>query len=247
MMKRLLAAQILAVTLYLPIDSPAFATDATAANKPAMSLVELEVKAGKSDRYRDMIKTISRSAIENEPGTLALYAFRHQDNPYLTYRVEVYADDEAYKKHLASRAYQAFIQQAPEVVAKERKTELVPQFLGDKRIVQDEKTIDNLVIVDVKPEHQQAFKNIVLPEMAESLKVEEGVLAMYAATDAQNTRRWYFYEIYASAAAYQQHRATPHFRAYIAQTAQMSARKESVPVTPVLLTNKGGIRPDKTR
>ena len=63
---------------------------------------------------------------------------------------------------------------------------LEPQFLGDKPFVQNKETINNLVIVDVKPADQQAFRDIVLPEMAESLKVEPGVLAMYAATDAKN-------------------------------------------------------------
>lgn len=62
---------------------------------------------------------------------------------------------------------------------------------------------------------------------------------MYAGTDVNNPCRWYFYEIYASEADYQLHRLTPHFRDYIEQTAQMSDKKEAIPVEPEFLLNKG--------
>lgn len=102
--------------------------------------------------------------------------------------------------------------------------------------------INNFVIVDVKPEFSQAFKQVVLPEMAQSLNVEEGVLAMYAAIDKEKSNRWYFYEIYASQTAYEAHRNTPHFKDYLKQTADMTSYKESVAVIPDLLLNKGGLR-----
>ncbi len=79
------------------------------------------------------------------------------------------------------------------------------------------------MIVEVKPEFQSEFRNIVLPEMVESLKVEKGVLAMYAGTDSETPKRWYFYEIYASEEDYQLHRQTLHFPDYLRQTAHMSA------------------------
>lgn len=83
--------------------------------------------------------------------------------------------------------------------------------------------------------------------MQESLKIEKGVFAMYAATDIKNPNRWYFYEIYASDKDYQLHRQTPHFKEYLRQTAHMSIRKEVVPVKPVFLRNKGGIKPGMYR
>lgn len=111
----------------------------------------------------------------------------------------------------------------------------------------NERTINNLVIVEVKPEFQSEFRNIVLPEMVESLKVEKGVLAMYAGTDSETPKRWYFYEIYASEEDYQLHRQTLHFLDYLRQTAHMSARKDAIPVKPVFLRNKGGIKQEPQR
>lgn len=66
-------------------------------------------------------------------------------------------------------------------------------------------------------------------------------------TDSQTPNRWYFYEIYASEEAYQLHRQTPHFRDYLRQTAHMSASKDAIPVKPVFLRNKGGIKQDPHR
>lgn len=76
--------------------------------------------------------------------------------------------------------------------------------------------------------------------MAQSIKREEGVLAMYAVIDKANPNRWYSYEIYVSEDTYQAHRLTPHFKEYIEQTAEMTTYKEAIAVEPVKLMNKGG-------
>lgn len=203
---------IITMTLCLLFGSPVFATSATPLDKTVMNIFELGIKAGKSRQYDEVARSNISSSVETESGTLAMYSLKRKDNLNQAYMIEIYAGKEAYKKHLDSEQYQAFIERAPEITDKKSKTDVTPQFLGDKRIVQNERTINNLVIVDVKSEHQQAFKNIVLAEMSDSLKLEDGVLAMYAATDAKNENRWYFYEIYASEADYQRHRQTPHFR-----------------------------------
>lgn len=230
---------LIAMTLCLLLGSPAFATSTIPLDKAVMNIFELGIKTGKNQQYDEVARSNISSSVRNESGTLAMYSLKRKDDLNQAYMIEIYANEEAYKKHLDSEPYQAFVAQAPEIIEQKRKKDVVPQFLGDKRITQTEKTINNLVIVDVKPSYQQAFKNVVLPEIAESLRVEDGVLAMYAATDAKDENRWYFYEIYASEADYQLHRETPHFRAYIEQTAEMTTGKESIPVVPVFLRNKG--------
>lgn len=42
-------------------------------------------------------------------------------------------------------------------------------------------------------------------------------------------------------AAYQNHRATPHFKAYLEKTADLLAGKQAIAITPSLLANKGGL------
>ncbi|MCF3452960.1 putative quinol monooxygenase [Enterobacter hormaechei] len=229
------------------ISSPVFATKLDAPDKRVMNIFELGVRPDRDKDFADVARQTISASVDHEAGTLAMYALHRSDNPRQAFMVELYENENAYRKHLNAEPYKAFADRAPDIIDQKNKITVEPQFLGDKHIIPDERTINNLVIVEVKPEFQTEFKNIVLPEMAESLKVEKGVLAMYAATDSQTPNRWYFYEIYASEEAYQLHRQTPHFRDYLRQTAHMSSSKNAIPVKPVFLRNKSGIKQDPHR
>lgn len=224
------------------ISSPVFATQPDTQDKRVMNIFELGVTPDRDKDFADVARQTISASVDHEAGTLAMYALQHSGNPRQAFMVELYENESTYRKHLNAAPYRAFAARAPDIIDRKKKITLEPQFLGDKHIIPNESTINNLVIVEVKPEFQTDFKNIVLPEMAESLKVEKGVLAMYAATDSQTPNRWYFYEIYASEEDYQLHRQTPHFRDYIRKTAHMSTSKDAIPVKPVFLRNKGGIK-----
>ena len=209
---------------------------------PVFNIFELGIQPGQTAAYDEVGKNNITASVGGEKGTLAMYSVKQRANPEMAYMFEIYADESAYQVHTQSPQYQNFLQKSPEILTDhKRKINVEPQFLGDKRVRQNRRTINNLVIVDVKPEHAQAFRAAVMPEMAQSLKAERGVLAMYAATEKDNPNRWYFYEIYASEAAYQSHRRTPHFQEYLKQTAHMTDNKESIAITPALLMNKGGL------
>lgn len=209
---------------------------------PVFNLFELGVQPTQTARYNQIGEHNIRTSVAREQGTLAMYSVIAKDAPQYNYMVEIYADDAAYQAHLKSTPYQTFIKASPEILTDHKKRiALVPQFLGDKKISQTPETVSNLVIVDVKPEAQQAFHRIVRDEMVQSLKMEDGVRAMYAATDKEKPNRWYFFEIYESAKAYQAHRATPHFQAYLKDTADMLLDKKAVAVRPLELGNKGGL------
>lgn len=229
MLQKLTAAALL---------SAAFSAQAA----PIFNLFELGANPAQTERYREIGEHNIRTSVAHEKGTLAMYSL--QGEPF-HYMAEIYADDAAYQTHLKSPQYQAFIAASPEILTDHKKRiDLVPQFLGDKPVIQTASTLVNLVIVEVKPEHNDAFGRIVRAEMAQSLKAEEGVRAMYAAVEKSLPNRWYFLEIYADEAAYQQHRQTPHFQAYLNETAAMTISKQAVAVTPVLLQNTGGLRFD---
>ncbi|HAT1621951.1 TPA: antibiotic biosynthesis monooxygenase [Raoultella planticola] len=229
------------------ISSPVLATKPDTQDKPAMNIFEIGVRPARDKDFADVARQTISASVDHEAGTLAMYALQRSDNPRQAFMVELYENESAYRKHLNADPYKTFAARAPDIIDRKKKITLEPQFLGDKHILPNERTINNLVLVEVKPEFQTEFKNIVLPEMAESLKVEKGVFAMYAATDIKDPNRWYFYEIYASEEDYQLHRQTPHFRNYLRQTAHMSVSKDAIPVKPVFLRNKGGIKQDPHR
>ena len=229
------------------ISSPVFATKPDAPNKPEMNIFELGIRPDRDNDFADVARQTISASVDHEAGTLAMYALQRSDNSGQAFMFELYENERAYRKHLNAAPYKAFAAREPDIIDRKKKITLEPQFLGDKHIIPNERTINNLVIVEVKPEFQSEFRNIVLPEMVESLKVEKGVLAMYAGTDSETPKRWYFYEIYASEEDYQLHRQTLHFLDYLRQTAHMSSRKDAIPVKPVFLRNKGGIKQEPQR
>lgn len=157
------------------ISSPVFATKLDAPDKRVMNLFELGVRPDRDKDFADVARQTISASVDHEAGTLAMYALHRSDNPRQAFMVELYENESAYRKHLNAEPYKAFAARAPDIIDQKNKITLEPQFLGDKHIIPDERTINNLVIVEVKPEFQTEFKNIVLPEMAESLKVEKGV------------------------------------------------------------------------
>lgn len=219
-----------------------FAAQATHAS-PVFNIFELGVQPGQAAAYDAVGEhNISRS-VSGEAGTLAMYSVRQQANPHMAYMFEIYADDAAYQVHIQSPQYKEFLRRSPDILTEhKRKIDVTPQFLADRKITPTENTRTNFVSVDVKPAHAAAFRRIVVDEMAQSIKLEPGVLAMYAATETTQPNRWHFFEVYADEAAYQLHRQTPHFQDYLKQTADMLQDKHFTDIAPARLMNKGGLR-----
>ncbi|MCS2172909.1 antibiotic biosynthesis monooxygenase [Scandinavium sp. TWS1a] len=233
----------ISLSLLLTLSCSAVAQGQKIVAPPVFNIFELVIKQDQNNAYDSLAEKNITASVTDEAGTLAMYSAKKKTNPSVAYMFEIYADSDAYQQHLNSTSYKDFLRNSPDILdaSQKRKIDAVPQFLADKNIVQSDKTINNFVIVDVKPEFGQAFRHVVLPEMAQSINLEEGVLAMYAVTDKTNPNRWYFYEIYASEEAYQAHRLTPHFKGYIEQTVEMTTYKEAVAIKPGKLMNKGGL------
>ncbi|WP_224553782.1 putative quinol monooxygenase [Pectobacterium versatile] len=233
----------LILTVSLALSCSVFAQELRISDAPVFNIFELGIKQGQTIPYDEVAKNNITTSINGESGTLGMFSLKQKNHPETAYMIEIYADENAYQKHINSPQYKEFLHRSPQIIQAEHKRRITvtPQFLGDKKIVQNGETINNLVIVDVKPEFDKIFRDIVFPEMAQSLNVEDGVMAMYAVTGNGNSTRWYFYEIYASEDAYQAHRRTPHFQDYLNQTENMTTYKKTISVVPTLLMNKGGL------
>ena len=96
--------------------------------------------------------------------------------------------------------------------------------------------------LDIKPECLEAFTASVREGMETALRVEPGVLAIYAVADRQNPARLTFFEMYVDDAAYERHRNTPHFQKYFHTTKNMIARRVLLEATPVELRDKHTVR-----
>jgi autoinducer 2-degrading protein len=71
-----------------------------------------------------------------------------------------------------------------------------------------------LVQVTVKREQLPEFERAILANADGARAREPGCLRFDVSQHDEDPTRWMFYEVYRDAAAFEAHRATPHFAAY---------------------------------
>ena len=206
------------------------------------NIFELGIKEGEKNAYVAVGKNNITKSVFNDKGTLGMYLVQEKENPNMTYMFEVYEDEKSYQEHIKSEQYKEFLRQSPTILTNhKKKIQVMPEYMGDKKFVQTRNTRVNYVTVDVKEGFNDAFREIVLDEMKQSIKKEEGVYVIYAATAKENPDKWYFFEIYENEKAYQKHRKTAHFKKYIEQTENIIENKEFINIEGVILLNKGNL------
>lgn len=108
-----------------------------------------------------------------------------------------------------------------------------------------EATSIRMAHLQIKPEQLEAFTAAVKEEMEAALRVEPGVLAIYAVADKNDPTKLTFIELYVDEAAYQIHRNTPHFQKYFHTTKDMIADRVLLEAVPVELRDKHNTPADK--
>lgn len=210
---------------------------------PTMNFFELGIAEGQNAAYHQVAQHNIQTSIKNEKGTLAMIALQSQNNPQMGYILELYANEAAYQIHKNSPQYQYFLQESPKILTDYKKfTPLTPQFWAEKPFTPSETMQTNLVKVRVKPEYQSEFAQIVKNEMQIAMDKENGVWLMAAGTEKNAPDHWLFFEIYADAKVYEQHRQTSHFQEYLSKTAEMVEEKEMLNVKAEVVGNQGGFR-----
>jgi quinol monooxygenase YgiN len=92
--------------------------------------------------------------------------------------------------------------------------------------------------IEVDPAQREAFVSVVKEEMDESVRVEPGVLALFAVAELDNPSRLRFFEIYTSQEAYQAHLASPHFMKYRSATESMIRSRVLTETIPIQSSSK---------
>lgn len=206
-------------------------------------LFRLERDLAQSKRFDEVGERNLFTSIEQEPGTLAMYATHMADDASVCYVFEVYAGQDAYEVHANAPHFKAYVQMAADVLTGREVISVVPELMLEKktplRVVSGSPVAPRLARITVPQEHDEAFREAVFANMRASIAQEDGVLVMYAATLADEPTKWVFWEVYASEEAYAAHRDTDHFKAYIEATKELVSEKELIPLTPDTLVNKG--------
>ncbi|MCD5996328.1 antibiotic biosynthesis monooxygenase [Pseudomonas sp. CDFA 602] len=92
----------------------------------------------------------------------------------------------------------------------------------------------------IDPAQLAAYHAAVKEEMADSVRLEPGVLAIYSVAEKDHPNRLHFFEIYADEAAYRSHIASSHFQKYVKTTQSMIASRVLMETEPVQLSTQTG-------
>lgn len=99
-------------------------------------------------------------------------------------------------------------------------------------------TYVQLAEIEIDPAQLEAYKAAVKEHIETAVRVEPGVLVLYAVAHKDDPARITVFEIYKDADAYKAHLEAPHFKKYKATTETMVKSLKLVPVTPVMLGTK---------
>ena len=88
--------------------------------------------------------------------------------------------------------------------------------------------------ITVDPTRLDAYNAFLKEEIEASMRLEPGVLTLYATAEKDALHRVTILEIYADRAAYESHLQTPHFQKYKQGTLEMVQQLELVDVTPLI-------------
>jgi len=83
-----------------------------------------------------------------------------------------------------------------------------------------------------------AYRNALSDEIATSIRVEPGVLTLYAVAVKGNPTQIRIFETYANQAAYDAHLQTPHFKKYKNETQNMVRALKLIETDPIMLGAK---------
>jgi quinol monooxygenase YgiN len=101
-----------------------------------------------------------------------------------------------------------------------------------------EQPLVRIAELEIDPGQVQAYRDALKEEIATSIRVEPGVLTLYAVSVKNQPSQVRILETYKDQAAYESHLQTPHFKKYKAQTQGMVRSLKLIETEPILLGRK---------
>jgi quinol monooxygenase YgiN len=95
-----------------------------------------------------------------------------------------------------------------------------------------------LAELHIDPDQLEQYKALLRDEVEASIRLEPGVLTLYAVSVKGDPAQIRIFEMYADVAAYEAHLQTPHFKTYKTSTQGMVKSLVLVETDPILLGAK---------
>ena len=105
---------------------------------------------------------------------------------------------------------------------------------GNVADAQEQAPMVRLSKLVVDPLHLPAYRAALKEEIEASIRLEPGVLTLYAVFEVKNPTHLTILEIYRDRSAYEAHLATPHFQKYKTGTGHMVNSLELIDAEPLI-------------
>jgi quinol monooxygenase YgiN len=200
---------------------------------PLVRFAELDIEQARLDAFRKAARENAEASLL-EPGILAFHAAAEKDNPGHVRVLEMYVDAQAYRAHVQTPHFQKFRAETDAMVLRRELHEVVPVRLAAKASLNRQPLV-RVAELTIDPAQLHAYKDAVTEEIATSIRIEPGVLGIYAVALKEQPTQLRFFEIYADDAAYREHIDSPHFKKYIEATKSMIASRKLMEAEPIIL------------
>jgi quinol monooxygenase YgiN len=101
-----------------------------------------------------------------------------------------------------------------------------------------EQPLVRIAELEIDPVQVPAYRDALKKEIASSIRVEPGVLSLYAVSVKDQPSQVRIFETYKDQASYESHLQTPHFKKYKAETQGMVKSLKLIEAEPILLGAK---------
>ena len=107
-------------------------------------------------------------------------------------------------------------------------------FFCENACAQEKNQMVRLAKLVIDSTQLESYKAVLKQEIETSVRLEPGVLTLYAVSEKDNSTHITILEIYADADAYKAHLQTPHFIKYKTGTKDMVKSLELVETVPIV-------------
>jgi len=111
---------------------------------------------------------------------------------------------------------------------------LVALLYSFNSLAQEDKKLVRVARLVIDPAQLESYNAFLKEEIETSMKVEAGVLTLYAVAEKEKPTHITILEIYADVDAYKKHTQTPHFLKYKNGTKDMVKSLELVETVPLI-------------
>jgi 4-carboxymuconolactone decarboxylase len=112
---------------------------------------------------------------------------------------------------------------------------------SEQAAAQQNKPLVRMARIVIDSTRLDAYKAALKEGVETAVRLEPGVLSLFAAYEKENPTHVTVFEVYADEQAYQAHLQTPHFRKYKETTKDMVRSLELIDLSPIGLATKPGL------